>query len=161
MSLEINLFYLTKVDYENENVSSGTPFNALKMENFIEIHSNLKKIYVRLEIKNSSNQTAKPNIWYSIPSTNLTLLENFTKITLAQSSTDIVSKLDNNLLEFFLKINGNELRLTHSRSSMGLILQPQETIKLFGEIVMKKFPAEQFEIFKGSFDINIDSEDAQ
>ncbi len=157
MSLEITLSYITKEEYIAAIATSGTTANALVMKNFEELNGNLdtKEIYLQLKIENTGNTGVIPSIWYSIPTTNLTLLESYTEITLAQSSTDIVSKLDNNMIEFSFIVNGAIVRLTSSRQSLGVTINGGSTLVFFGYLSLVKSNG-SFDIFKGSFDINVE-----
>ncbi len=157
MSLEITLSYITKAEYDAGTPVNGTPANALIMKEFENSNNdpNDKEIYLQLQISNSGNTDVTPSLWYSIPSTDLTLLDNYTEITLAQSSTDIVSKLDNNILELSFINNGNVFKLTSSRQSLGVSIPANGTEVFFGYISLMKNNS-QFDIFKGSFDINVE-----
>ncbi len=157
MSLEITLSYITKEEYDLATPVLGTAANALIMKSFEELNNNLEKkeIYLQLQIKNAGSTNVTPSIWYSIPTTNLTLLENYTEITLAQSSTDIISKLDNSKIELSFIVNGATVKLTSSRQSLGVTISGGSTLVFFGYLSLVKSNG-SFDIFKGSFDINVE-----
>lgn len=164
MSLEMSIKYLTKADYDLYLINQGNVANALFSKEFSDEIDSKKYIYFRIQVTNNDMQNTKDVYFnYSIPSTNLTLLENYTEIRLNQSTTDIVSKLENaqlNLVITKAKDNADvdleisETKISSSKQKINSITA-NSIYHYFGYL---EYPLvnNNSDIFSGSFDINVE-----
>lgn len=165
MSLEMSVKYLTKEEYEFYSINDGSIANAFISKEFSDTIDNKKYIYFRIQVINDDMQNTKDVYFnYSIPSTNLTLLENYTKIRLNQSTTDIISKLENAQLNLVITkakdntgadLSISQTKISSSKQKKINSITANSIYHYFGYL---EYPLanNSSDIFSGSFDINLE-----